>query len=140
MAGWLGFVGRSYLVAWRPGYPARLVNVFTKPGYTGGRSTWATVRQWCGAAVCLSFFPMAKKNRGFEIDSAARSLQENASNSGAVAGASCTLVGAIVLLGGLGYGFDLWRDSAPWGLMVGLALGIIVGFYELVKVAWRRPL
>jgi hypothetical protein len=81
---------------------------------------------------------MAKKNRGFSYERAARSLQQNVSHSGAVAGASYTLVGAIILLGGLGYAFDQWRGTSPWGVMTGLALGIIVGFYELVKTAWRR--
>ena len=81
---------------------------------------------------------MAKKNRRFSYERSAKSLQENVSNSGAVAGASYTLVGGIILLGGLGYGFDAWRDTAPWGLVTGLTLGIIVGFYELVKTVWRR--
>jgi F0F1-type ATP synthase assembly protein I len=81
---------------------------------------------------------MARKNRGFSLERAARSLQENATQSGPAAGASYTLIGAIILLGGLGYGFDQWRDTSPWGTFVGLGLGIIVGFYELVKVAWRK--
>jgi F0F1-type ATP synthase assembly protein I len=43
-----------------------------------------------------------------------------------------------VVLGGLGYGFDLWRGTAPWGAFVGLMLGIVVGFYELMKAMWKR--
>ena len=81
---------------------------------------------------------MAKKHRGFSYERAAQSLQENATRSGAVAGASYTLVGGIILLGGLGYAFDGWRGTEPWGLMTGLTLGIVVGFYELVKTAWRK--
>ena len=81
---------------------------------------------------------MAKKNREFSYSRSAKSLQDNASNAGAAAGASYTLVGGIIVLGGLGYAFDKWRDTAPWGLLLGLALGIIVGFYDLVKIAWRR--
>jgi F0F1-type ATP synthase assembly protein I len=82
---------------------------------------------------------MAKKNRAFSFGRAAKSLQENATASGVAAGASYTLIGAILLLGGLGYGFDQWRGTAPWGLFIGLTLGIIVGFYELVKATWHRP-
>ena len=26
-----------------------------------------------------------------------------------------------------------WQGTAPWGLVIGLTLGIVVGFYELVK-------
>jgi F0F1-type ATP synthase assembly protein I len=81
---------------------------------------------------------MAKKQRGFSYERAARALQANATSSGPVAGASYTLVGGIILLGGLGYAFDEWRGTAPWGLVIGLALGIIVGFYELVKTVWQR--
>ena len=80
---------------------------------------------------------MAKKNQGFSYQRSAKSLQENATNSGAIAGASYTLVGSIILLGGIGYAVDWWRLTAPWGLVIGLTLGVIVGFYELVKTAWR---
>ena len=59
-------------------------------------------------------------------------------NAGAVAGASYTLVGGIILLGGLGYLLDKWQGTGPWGLVIGLALGIIVGFYELVKTTTSK--
>ena len=48
--------------------------------------------------------------------------------------ASYTLIGAIILLGGIGYAVDSWQGTAPWGLVIGLLLGIVVGFYELVKM------
>ena len=82
---------------------------------------------------------MAKKNRSFSFSRSAKSLQENASNAGAAAGASYTLVGGIILLGGIGYAVDRWWGTAPWGLVIGLALGIVVGFYELIRTAWPRP-
>jgi len=78
------------------------------------------------------------KGRPFSLDDAAKSLQENATRSGNVAAASYTLIGAIVLLGGLGYGFDAWRGTSPWGVFAGLMLGVVVGFYELIKATWRR--
>jgi F0F1-type ATP synthase assembly protein I len=43
-----------------------------------------------------------------------------------------------VLLGGLGYGFDAWRGTGHCGLFVGLLLGIVVGFYELIKTMWQK--
>ena len=49
-----------------------------------------------------------------------------------------TLIGAILLLGGGGYAVDAWWDTAPWFLLGGLTLGLIVGFYELAKVLWWR--
>jgi F0F1-type ATP synthase assembly protein I len=81
---------------------------------------------------------MVKKRRGSSFERSARALQENMTRSGPVAGASYTLIGAILLLGGIGYAVDKWQGTSPWFLMVGLGLGIVVGFYELIKVAWRR--
>lgn len=81
---------------------------------------------------------MTKKTREFSLVRVTRALQDNMRRSGAVAGASYALVGAILLLGGLGYWWDGWAGTAPWGLVAGLALGIIVGFYELVKTVWRK--
>lgn len=81
---------------------------------------------------------MARRPGKFSLSRAAQSLQENVSRSGPVAGASYTLVGAILLLGGIGYALDLWLDASPWFLISGLSLGIIVGFYELVKTVYRR--
>lgn len=81
--------------------------------------------------------PVAKKNsRSF-----ARSIQvfqENVSRAGPAAGASYFLIGAIVVFGGLGYAVDRWLGWAPWGAFGGLMLGVVVGFYELAKVAWRK--
>jgi len=67
-----------------------------------------------------------------------RYLQENIRRSGPAAGASYTLIGAILLLGGIGYALDVWLSSSPWLLLTGLLLGLIVGFYELAKTVWRR--
>jgi F0F1-type ATP synthase assembly protein I len=80
----------------------------------------------------------SKKVRPFSLQDSAKSLQENATRSISAASASYTLIGAIVLLGGLGYGFDVWRGTSPWGAFTGLMLGIVVGFYELIKTMWKR--
>lgn len=52
--------------------------------------------------------------------------------------AGYTLIGAIILLGGIGIGLDYWLGTSPWFLLAGLMMGIIVGFYELAKTIWRR--
>jgi F0F1-type ATP synthase assembly protein I len=65
-------------------------------------------------------------------------LQENVRRAGPAAGASYALIGAIILLGGIGYALDAWRGTSPWFLLGGLLLGIVVGFYELAKAVWRR--
>ena len=80
---------------------------------------------------------MAAKNRKI-LGQYTRELQANASRAGAAASAGYGLIGAICLLGGLGYLADRWLNSAPWLLLTGLLLGIVVGFYELAKTIWRR--
>ena len=64
-------------------------------------------------------------------------LQSNVQQAGPAATASYTLVGGIILLGGLGYLIDYWCGWEPWGLLTGLFLGITVGFYQLIKTVWR---
>ncbi len=81
---------------------------------------------------------MGKKQSSFSFKRSAESLQDNVQRAGPAAGASYTLIGAIILLGGIGYAVDQWKGTAPWGLFIGLLLGLIVGFYELAKVVWHR--
>ncbi len=79
-------------------------------------------------------------DRGFDLSRSMRFLQENLRKSGPAMVAGYTLIGAIVLLGGLGYAIDYWRGTSPWFLLGGLLLGIVVGFYELAKTVWpQRP-
>ena len=70
--------------------------------------------------------------------SQAGELQAGFQRAGSVAAASYALIGAIVLLGGGGYFADQWLGTSPWMLIGGLLLGVIVGFYELARVVWRR--
>jgi F0F1-type ATP synthase assembly protein I len=80
---------------------------------------------------------MASKDRN-SLSRSTKSLQENVTRSGPAMAASYTLVGAILLLGGIGYGVDRWRDTSPWFTLGGLLLGMVIGFYELVKTAYRK--
>jgi F0F1-type ATP synthase assembly protein I len=52
--------------------------------------------------------------------------------------ASYALIGAILLLGGLGYAIDRWASSSPWFLLLGLAAGILIGFANLLGNLRRR--
>jgi ATP synthase protein I len=81
---------------------------------------------------------MPGDDRGRFVQRSLRSFQRSVSRSGAAAGASYTLIGAILLLGGLGYLIDQWRGTSPWGLLGGLLLGLVVGFYDLAKTVWHR--
>ena len=66
-----------------------------------------------------------------------RYMQENIRRAGPAAAASYTLIGSILLLGGGGAVIDRSPDSAPWGLFVGLLLGVVVGLYEVAKAVWK---
>jgi F0F1-type ATP synthase assembly protein I len=65
-----------------------------------------------------------------------KGLQTTISRSGPAAMVSYTLIGAIILLGGIGYAIDEWQGTSPWFLLGGLILGLVVGFYELAKALW----
>jgi ATP synthase protein I len=66
-----------------------------------------------------------------------RAFQENVQRAGPAATASYTLIGGILLLGGLGYWADQSWGTSPWGLLTGLLLGIAAGFYAIVKSTLR---
>jgi F0F1-type ATP synthase assembly protein I len=82
---------------------------------------------------------MAKNDPDPFLARSAKSLQTNAEQAGPAAGASYTLIGAIILLGGIGYAVDRWLGgTSHWFLLGGLLLGIIVGMYELAKTAFLK--
>ena len=81
---------------------------------------------------------MADNRRKFSFARSARSMQENVTRAGPAMAASYTLVGGIIGLGGLGYVVERWLETSPWFVLAGLILGIVVGFYELVKTAYRK--
>lgn len=66
-----------------------------------------------------------------------RAFQENVQRAGPAATASYTLIGGILLLGGLGYVADLSWGTSPWWLLTGLSVGIVSGFYAIVKSTLR---
>jgi ATP synthase protein I len=52
--------------------------------------------------------------------------------------ASYALIGAILLLGGLGYFLDKWLGTGPWLLVTGLAAGVLFGLYGVVTSTRRQ--
>ena len=81
---------------------------------------------------------MADPDRDSPLARTTRALQNNAEQAGPAAGASYTLIGAILLLGGIGYAVDHWLGTSPWFLLGGLLLGIVVGMYELAKTVFFK--
>jgi len=82
--------------------------------------------------------PSGDEDRKSFLTRSTESLQANAERAGPAAGASYTLIGAILLFGGIGYALDAWRGTSPWFVMGGLLLGIAIGMWELAKTVWRK--
>jgi F0F1-type ATP synthase assembly protein I len=68
----------------------------------------------------------------------AKSLQESVERAGPAAGAGYTLIGAIILFGGVGYALDGRLGTWPWFLISGLMLGIVVGMWSLARTVFHR--
>jgi F0F1-type ATP synthase assembly protein I len=81
---------------------------------------------------------MPTKGRKFFWARSTRQFGATVSRAGPAASAGYTLIGAIVLLGALGYLADGYWGTSPWLVLTGLLLGVIVGFYELSKLIWPR--
>jgi F0F1-type ATP synthase assembly protein I len=81
---------------------------------------------------------MATKDPESNLARTTRAMQERAEQAGPAAGAGYTLIGAILLLGGIGFAIDAWRGTSHWFLLGGLLLGVVVGMYELAKTAFSK--
>jgi ATP synthase protein I len=75
---------------------------------------------------------------GHTSANANRALQDNLDRSGPRIVASYELIGAILLLGGVGFAIDRWAGTSPWALLLGLAAGILFGFLRLLRSV-RQP-
>ena len=80
---------------------------------------------------------MAKNDRGKNLQRTLEEFQKNVVSAGPSAVASYTLIGAILLLGGIGYAVDSWRGTSPWFLLAGLLLGLVVGFVGIARTVWK---
>lgn len=66
------------------------------------------------------------------------SMQSNLDRGEPLIFASYSIVGAVVLLGGLGYVLDRRFDSGPWFFLGGVAIGLCIAFYTVIKTARAR--
>ena len=84
------------------------------------------------------FVTVPEDERSTPLEQSLEAFQVSVRKSGPAAMGSYSLIGAILLLGGIGYAVDQWRGTSPWCLLGGLVLGLIVGFYELAKAVFKR--
>jgi F0F1-type ATP synthase assembly protein I len=72
---------------------------------------------------------MAKKS-----DESVDSTGEEARKSGLAYSAALALFASVVVLLGVGYVVDLYLNSSPWGMVIGIILGSVVGLYQFVRI------
>ncbi len=53
-------------------------------------------------------------------------------------GIALDFVFTILAGAGLGWLFDWWRQTSPWGLLAGLGLGFITAFWRIVQATQRQ--
>ena len=66
-----------------------------------------------------------------------KSFQNIAQQSGPAAAASYGLIASILIFTYLGWIIDKNIDSSPIAILIGMLLGMIIGFYHLFKVAGK---
>ena len=62
-----------------------------------------------------------------------KSFQNIAQQSGPAAAASYGLIASILIFTYLGWIIDKNIDSSPFAILIGMLLGMIIGFYHLFK-------
>lgn len=58
-------------------------------------------------------------------------------NSGLAYGAGISLVGSVVVMLGAGWLADSYFGSGPLGVIIGIVVGAIVGFYQFFRINAR---
>jgi len=79
-----------------------------------------------------------KGRSGFDLGRSLEYFQNIVKESGSAASASYTLVASVLIFTLLGWYIDSSRGTKPIGILVGLGIGLISGFYHLAKTIWIR--
>lgn len=59
---------------------------------------------------------------------------ETTRKSGLAYAAGLVLFASVVVLLAAGYLIDLFFKTAPWGIVIGIVLGSIVGLYQFIRI------
>ena len=70
---------------------------------------------------------------GIHIRKSLESFQKIIKQAGPAASASYGLVASILLFTFIGWYIDSNNDTSPFWVIVGIFIGILVGFYQLIK-------
>ena len=115
---------------WHRGFGCHPTGSLLSSGFPEGGKT-ALASAFPALARCMPDPSDHFLARSFQV------LQDNVRRAGPAASAGYTLIGAILLLGGVGHLVDRWAGTSPWCLLTGLLVGLTVGFYELAKTVWK---
>ena len=63
-----------------------------------------------------------------------QSLSENARQSGLAYSAGIVLFASVAFMLVLGWGADLLLGSSPWGIVSGIAIGALIGFFQFFRL------
>lgn len=63
------------------------------------------------------------------------SPEETIRKTGLAWSAGISLFGSILVMLGIGWIVDAYFKSSPWGIVVGIILGAILGFYQFFKLS-----
>lgn len=74
-----------------------------------------------------------ENDSGFDIGRSFESFQKVIKQSGPAAAASYGLIVSILLFTFIGWYIDSNNDTSPTMTLIGLVVGMIIGFYHLVK-------
>ncbi len=81
---------------------------------------------------------MSKNDKGkgksqIDIVENFKSFQNTVKKSGPAAAASYGLIASVLIFTYFGWIIDRKIDSSPFAILIGILLGMIIGFYNLIK-------
>ena len=75
---------------------------------------------------------------GSDLGKSIAYFQKILQQSGPEASASYGLLASVLIFTFLGWYIDAYNGSSPKGVLLGLAIGLIVGFYHLLKTVRKQ--
>lgn len=75
-------------------------------------------------------------NQNYNIFNSFVFFQKIVRQSSPAATASYTLITSVLLFSIIGWYIDSLNGSSPFGILIGLFIGLIIGFYHLAKTIW----
>ena len=78
--------------------------------------------------------PENSEERIFQPPVEPESIGDTARKSGLAYGAAVTLFGSVIIMLFVGWLADWLLKTSPWGIIIGIVLGAVVGFYQFFKI------